>query len=53
MIIPYIVLFFTMMFLGEEAMLVAGSLCSLGVLRPDLAFVFSLLGVSWNIGIDY
>ncbi|HPT40285.1 MAG TPA: DedA family protein [Candidatus Paceibacterota bacterium] len=45
MIIPYIVLFFTMMFLGEEAMLVAGSLSSLGVLRPDLAFVFSLLGV--------
>ena len=45
MIIPYIVLFFTMMFLGEEAMLVTGSLSSLGVLRIDLAFIFSLLGV--------
>jgi len=45
MLIPYIVLFFTMMVLGEEAMLVAGSLSHLGVLKPWMAFVFALLGV--------
>lgn len=60
MIIPYIILFFTMMILGEEAMLVAGSLIHLGVLRPWLTFVFALLGVyagdvlwfsiGWNLG---
>lgn len=45
MIIPYLILFVTMMFLGEEAMLVTGSLSHIGVFRPWLAFVFSLAGV--------
>ncbi len=45
MVIPYIVLFFTMLILGEEAMLVAGSLSHLGVLKPWTAFIFALLGV--------
>jgi len=45
MIIPYLILFVTMMFLGEEAMLVTGSLSHIGVFRPWLAFVFSLVGV--------
>lgn len=63
MIIPYIILFFTMMVLGEEAMLVAGSLSHLDVFRPWLAFIFALLGVyagdalwffiGWHLGSDF